>query len=617
MQEVTNSKNMLNKKKELGEYRRTEGVLARWNNVFIKAGNVHKVVDSDGICKPGEITGIIGPVDSGKSSLINALTGNLKRSENLLYGASILYNGEVHTSYDFIGYIKNSNDFVTDLTVNEHMKLVYASNPNYDRDIRELYRGVLLDCASKKIEELTIGEKYQLKIAENEILQKQVLFVDFGHMDPSIIADNCRHLRRLCDEYATTVVITSHVAASKFLPGLNRIILMTEGCTFYQGTYENIKKYFEEKTNQFMNEYHMPFKFNTASSTSRLVNDMLTVSTSDSERSIKTRFLSDEYFRHKTGTECNPFLSVFIEQETHKKVEYVKSHPLELYLFYLKYFTRKAFSMKQFVFNLMGPQIIFLMGVLIFYSFFPQTKAVKFFAPKMKNDIQLLSKLNKTDFYQVVSFDTKLELTPIPLKSKDTVIFPVYAFSFYPVWIIRLFLLTPFSINLFTLSPILKKMENKQDFYKKHRFIRSYLITNLAVWAIECVVNTVALCIGTKTFDPVVNLRMCSFHVLVRITQILTFILIYKVCLIMNRYRAMTINLALLIVKSMVVTGALLLWHLSRDKLVDYESNSLGVSLRTFFLYSVFGSSIIKFVVSQSIMVCMVIGLFVVLKIFN
>lgn len=545
-------------------------VVIEWDNLFIKVDGQYKVISSDGICLPGEITGIIGPKNSGKHVLFNVLTGNITHNMHIMDGAQIKYNGNVVNNYDFIGYIDGIDDFMLDITVKEHIKLCYERNLKFNTDIRKFYFGILKECENKLIKELTIGEKYLVKIAENEILEKKVIFTMLNDMDPIIIESILLCLRRICNEYNTTIIVAINTASSKFLSKIDRLILQSNGYTLYQGKYSSIKKYFGEKSILYANKEEKPLKYSFEESTSRIVNDILnnTVMETNINSNIIS-FMSLEYLKHKTKLEENPYLETTNKKHNTQPINSVFPNLIMLFVFYFKYFISKEFTQIQTIWNYIFPEIIFFIFSIIFNQF---SQRIKYNA-------------------------TIISMNPLKMT------YDVYIKTYYVIFISRLLLFTGFNMNLHTMSSILKKTPLKQDFYQKSVFLKSYILTKLIIWLFEIINNAIVFTFVLGSIDYLLFLKLTIFHILVRLLECLIFMMIYKFSLFIHRYKSITINLCIMMVKGMLITLLILSWYKNISTNTQFVLKWYSILFPSVWLFLIFNNIWFIYIINMLILI--------------
>lgn len=551
-------------------------VIIEWDNLFIKVDGRYKVISSDGICLPGEITGIIGPKNSGKHILFDVLTGNIAHNMHIMDGAQIKYNGRSVENYAFIGYIPGVDDFMLDISVKEHIKLCYERNLKFNIDIRKFYFGILKECENKLIRELTIGEKYLVKIAENEILEKKVVFAILNDIDPSIIENILLCFRRICEEYNTTVVVAINTASSKFLPKIDRLILQSRGYTVYQGKYSSIKKYFGEKSILYANNEEKPLKYSFEESTSRVVNDILNNDVMETNTNSNiVSFMSLEYLKHKTKLEENPYLETTSEKHNTQPIKFVFPNLIMLFIFYFKYFINKEFTRIQIIWNYIFPEVTFFIFSIIFNQF---SQGIKY---------NTSSSIISTDTFKI-SYDT-------------------YITTYYIIFISRLLLFTGFNMNLHSMSSILKKTPLKQDFYQKSAFLKSYILTKSIIWLFEIINNAIIFTFVLGFMNHLLFLKLTIFHVLIRLLECLVFMTIYKFSLFIHRYKSITINLCILVVKSILITLLILSWYKNISTNAQFVLNWHSILFPSVWLFLIFNNIWFIYVINIFVLILAII----------
>ncbi|ORD93684.1 ABC family plasma membrane transporter [Enterospora canceri] len=591
--------NLLDRMKEPPQDK-VDQVTVSWSSLFIRAAGQYKTVDCDGVCQPGTVTGTVGQRKCGKGAVLDAISGNTPPSMEVMFGSRVEFNGAEHQERSFVGYVRNTENFVSDLTVRDHIKFVYEMSDGFDRDIRGYYESVLVEAADKRISELTSSQKLVVKVAECEILRKRVVLVHLGGTDPVVVRETLRVLRRLCNEYGTTVVTAVDEASSKYLADFDRIILMSRGCTFYQGTYQNIKKYFAEKSILFSNEYGKPFKYNQAESTSAIVNEMVHVDRRNPARNAGLiTFLADEYFKHKTGTELSPYLATGDDVMNRKRVAQRRMNPLKMLIFYVSYFAKKEFALRQAGFNIFLPEILFLLLVAWYRLGFKQLNLTEYFGSSATGNFGLLQAVWTETVTRLKQVRDSGLLPVEPIKNKDEVLYPLFVVMVYPILLLRVFVLTGFNINLSAVAAVLGRRELKQDFYKKHTFLVGYYLVRMGVTLIELVTNMVALGVLLNRIYPAYTLKLWAFCLLFRSFELFGLLLLYKFAIIFRKYKSITINLAVLIVKGFMVGALLAMLAANYKEVADYESRAFKGVILKYVLFSIFSSRILLYLLTM------------------
>lgn len=569
-----------------------------WNNVFVKEGKTFKIIDCDGEVVPGEITNIIDTNKKERTILMDVITQN--DMKNVQYGYKIKYTKENAN----VGVVTDKNTFMEDITVKEYIKFIYNSS-EFNRDIRDKYPTLMVDQKNKNISELSTTEKVMLKLAECEIMQREIIFVDLSVLSMTSVNEIVNNiLLRLCKEYKTSVLLFTNEASSKYATKIDHFILMKMGAIIYQGKYQGIKKYFLEKLHKYMNEYSESFTYDVNDSTSRCINNILT-----KDKDV-VAFLNEEYFGHKVGSVLNPYIVCYSENMRigcEKKIKdgSFKQNLLS-FVFIFKHLIKLEFGLLQFNCNFVLPEILYVVCAL-FCAFFN-----KMFVPEeyyvINGDDQSVE--GKGTFYYAKLFTAALEKTQNIFKLKEIcsesltdktqvsdtneVTWFIFMYKFYILFVMRALLFSGYNLNLFSAKSILRNKNKKGDIFSRKLFVYAYLQVKVLKSLLSVIVDILVYAICFHSFN-LTALKLSTFLFLIRMTESIIFILLYKSCLKIYSYKAMTVNICALILKSMLVT-LLIVFFLSNYAVhCDYNVKSrykvlgyvLFSSISTNYWYSV------------------------------
>ncbi|KAF4318984.1 hypothetical protein JM18_006565 [Phytophthora kernoviae] len=184
--------------------------------------------DANGVAQPGELVAVMGPSGAGKSSLLDCLSGRNRNTEG-----SILINGIAEWTLGhrkLVAYAMQDELFHATLTVREH--LLFQARLRLggciSRQRETLIGGWMLRGISG-------GERKRLAFASEILTNPAVLFVD----EPTSGLDSCmaravvQQLKQLAAK--RTVITAIHQPSSEVYALFDRLYLLAEGVTVYEG----------------------------------------------------------------------------------------------------------------------------------------------------------------------------------------------------------------------------------------------------------------------------------------------------------------------------------------------------------------------------------------------
>ncbi|CAG0901335.1 unnamed protein product, partial [Darwinula stevensoni] len=191
----------------------------------------------DGRMKSGELTAVMGPSGSGKSSLMNILAGYRQK--------------------DVTGKIE-VNGRERNLRVFRHQKsMLFAAGLKLSSSLsfRDKYTAVVAilqhlgmqDCARTRASCLSGGERKRLCIALELLADPQILFLDepTSGLDSSTCLQ-CVTLLKMLAREGRTVICTVHHPSVKILEMFDHLILLADGRCLYHGTISSLVPYFRQ-----------------------------------------------------------------------------------------------------------------------------------------------------------------------------------------------------------------------------------------------------------------------------------------------------------------------------------------------------------------------------------
>lgn len=243
-----------------------------WTNVNFSVGK-KKILDNCwGEIKPGQLSGIMGPSGSGKSSLLNVLAGRSSSTSNILVEGKIKVGGR---SINPISYRKNiayvmQEDYLLAtqtpreaLTFSANLRLPsHLTRDQIDQKVESLLKSLgLKDCADvmiggELVKGISGGQKKRTSVGIELVTDPTLLFLD----EPTTGLDSysahvlLKLLKRLASKCA--ILLTIHQPSSQLFYLLDNVIFMKEGRIVYQGAINEILYFYTSKGYLYPENYN-------------------------------------------------------------------------------------------------------------------------------------------------------------------------------------------------------------------------------------------------------------------------------------------------------------------------------------------------------------------------
>jgi urea transport system ATP-binding protein len=185
--------------------------------------------------EPGKVTCVLGRNGVGKTSLLRALVGQYPISSG-----SITFDGEdinALKSYERarrgIGFVPQGREIFPLLTVEENLKTGFGPLKRDQRsipdDVYSLFP-VLNTMLGRRGGDLSGGQQQQLAIGRALVMRPKLLLLDepTEGIQPSIIKDMARTLKRIRDERGLSIVVSEQVL-SFALDIADRVLVIENG----------------------------------------------------------------------------------------------------------------------------------------------------------------------------------------------------------------------------------------------------------------------------------------------------------------------------------------------------------------------------------------------------
>jgi ABC-2 type transport system ATP-binding protein len=167
--------------------------------------------------QPGEMFGLVGPNGAGKTTVIKMLTTLLPPTSGAGWVAGYGVIDQAAQVRRVIGYVPQLLSADGALTGRENL-LIFAKLYHIPRGEREErihdaldFMG-LADVSDKMVREYSGGMIRRLEIAQSMLHRPRVLFLDEPTvgLDPIARKAVWEHIQRLCSDYGTTILLTTH-----------------------------------------------------------------------------------------------------------------------------------------------------------------------------------------------------------------------------------------------------------------------------------------------------------------------------------------------------------------------------------------------------------------------
>ena len=204
-------------------------VVIETRNLSKRYGSFAALTDVTVSLKKGHIYGFIGENGAGKTTLLRIITGLAFQTggELALFGKST--RREMEQVRRHIGSTIEAPALYPDYTAMENLELERRLLGNPDRSIcGEMLALVgLTEAGRKKVKHFSMGMKQRLGIAVALLGRPQVLVLDepVNGLDPKGITEVRGLLKKLNQDYGTTIIISSHILGELHLLATDYIII--------------------------------------------------------------------------------------------------------------------------------------------------------------------------------------------------------------------------------------------------------------------------------------------------------------------------------------------------------------------------------------------------------
>jgi len=248
-----------------------KGISITWRNLnyTVTIGNKKKRVqkkvldDMTGAAMPRHFIALMGPTGSGKTSLLNCLSGRIPKKDGTLTG-EILVDGKERNEKIYrsrqVAYVMQEELLFPHLTVMEtfmlHAKLRLPQSMGIEEKTR-MVKSLILELGLKAVENSKIGrpggfprglsggERKRANIGIEMVANPEALFLDepTSGLDSFQAQNVVRALQDLA-AHGRTVVCTIHQPRSSIFKLFDQLLLISEGRMLYIGDSDKAVEYF-------------------------------------------------------------------------------------------------------------------------------------------------------------------------------------------------------------------------------------------------------------------------------------------------------------------------------------------------------------------------------------
>jgi ABC-2 type transport system ATP-binding protein len=200
------------------------------------------------LVQEGEIFGLLGPNGAGKTTTIRMITGLTTSTGGMIRVFGSDASKSTEKVRQIIGYVPQSISVDADLTAYENLlifaKLFDINKKERDKRIRFAleYMG-LADRTDDLVKHFSGGMMRRLEVAQSLVTQPKMLILDEPSigLDPSSKMQMWKYLRKLNEDFGTTILITTHdMAEADDL--CDRIAIMSSGKIAVIGSPADLKE---------------------------------------------------------------------------------------------------------------------------------------------------------------------------------------------------------------------------------------------------------------------------------------------------------------------------------------------------------------------------------------
>lgn len=209
-------------------------------------GEIDVLTDVNLQVEDDQITGLIGPNGTGKSTLLKSIIGIADvRSGTITYRGEPLTNTEPSELIRRgITYMPQGDRVFPEMTVYDNLRMGgYALQSGFDDALREVYDlyPVLEEKADQQAGDLSGGQQTMLSFGMALINQPDLILLDepSAGLAPELVDDLFTQIERLRDEGIPFLIVEQSVRA--LLAHCDYVYVIEEGTTVFDGTPQELR----------------------------------------------------------------------------------------------------------------------------------------------------------------------------------------------------------------------------------------------------------------------------------------------------------------------------------------------------------------------------------------
>jgi len=226
----------------------------------------------NGICPPGQLTALMGLSGSGKTSLLDILSG--RKNVGDIQGRILVNGAPIRKNFKRIsGYVTQEDIMIGTLTCREHLmytallKLpenmtLHKKKARVDNVLKELRLDHVADNPIGTPEKRGIsgGERRRLSIAAELLVDPSIIFLDepTSGLDSHSASELITQLKLLAANRDRTIIFSIHQPSAEIFEQFDNLILLHKGDPYYSGKANESVDYFLNLKRSTINQLEQP-----------------------------------------------------------------------------------------------------------------------------------------------------------------------------------------------------------------------------------------------------------------------------------------------------------------------------------------------------------------------